>query len=81
MVDKTSIVREVFQLPDWYLLSENEENKLFKYIESTRDSNEARLFRAMDCPAYCDEDYCFFCSAYWGDIQPNCSACSTIARD
>lgn len=75
MDDKTLIVKEVFGIPEWYLLSEREENKLFKYIITTRNEDQARLFRAMDCSAFCDEQFCFFCAAYMGDIQGQCPSC------
>ena len=66
MEDKTLIVKEVFGIPEWYLLTEKEEDKLFKYIIKTRNEDEARLFRAMDCSAYCDEQFCFFLRSILG---------------
>ena len=82
MDDKTLIVKEVFGIPEWYLLSEKEENKLFKYIINTRNEDEARLFRAMDCSAFCEEQFCYFCATYWGDIQGQCVSCTqSIARE
>ena len=83
MDDKTLIVKEVFRIPEWYLMTEKEENKLFKYIMDTQgNENQARLFRAMDCSAFCDEQYCYFCAASWGDIQRQCASCTKyIARE
>ena len=82
MAEKTLLVKEVFHIPDWYLLTEKEEDKLFRYIFEARDENEARLARFMDCTAICDEQYCFFCSLYCGDIQRPCTPCHRfVARE
>ena len=70
MDDKTLKVKEVFRKPEWYLMTEKEENKLFKYIMDIQgNENQAPLFPAMGCSALCDEQYCYFCVASWGDIQ------------
>ena len=81
MVNKMLIVRKVFGKPDWYLLSEQEENKLFKSICDTRDEDKASLFHFMDCTTICDEQFCYFCLAYWGDIMQPCSSCHPYKRE
>lgn len=79
MADKTTItefVKAIFAIPDWYLLSEKEENKLMNYIRDARNAQEARLHRFIDCSAFCDEQFCFFCSADDGEVKRLCSACN-----
>ena len=45
------------------MLSENEENKLFKYIVKFADNREnSYLARSLDCTTFCDERFCYFCS-------------------
>ena len=46
---KTNFVKAVFGIPDWYILSEMGEERLFKYICETRNIYEANLFRVIDC--------------------------------
>lgn len=75
-LSKTSFVKAVFGIPDWYVLTGTEEEKLFKYICETRDYHEARLHRFLDCSAFCDDQFCFFCAAYeMHEIRKLCSSC------
>lgn len=59
----TKLIRKIFLLPDWYVMSEVEEEKLIRYTEEASFAEEARVFRALDCSAFCvNEELCFFCS-------------------
>lgn len=78
---KTQFVKAVFGIPDWYLVSEREEEKLFKYICEARTISEANLFRVMDCSTICDEQFCYFCASEEGEIERLCSACNIAKRD
>ena len=57
-----SLVKAVFTIPEWYVMLEKEEKKLYKCICETRNQNEAHLFPLMDCSSCCDESFCFFCA-------------------
>ena len=69
-------VKCAFWIPEWYVMSKREEDKLRKYIRDTRSQDEARMFRIMDCSAFCDERFCYFCASYEKDIQPLCTPCN-----
>ena len=81
MADKTQFVKWVFGIPEWYLMTEREENKLFGYICEARNIQEANLHRIMDCSTICDEQFCFFCAADEGDIEKMCATCNYVVRD
>lgn len=59
MADKIKIVKTVFHIPDWYEFSDFELRKLYSYIKEASCPQEARLFRILDCSAFCYEDKCF----------------------
>ena len=59
---RRNFVKTVFGIPAWYLLSEREENKLFKYIREARNIEEAHLYRVMDGSTIYNEQFCFFCA-------------------
>ena len=75
---RKSLVKAVFKIPEWYVMSEKEEKKIYKYICETSNHDEARLFRLMDCSTCCDESFCFFCAIDEGLISPSCRACTTL---
>ena len=64
MADITKIVKTVFEIPDWYLMSEREKDKLYSYVREAACVQEARLFRMLDCSAYCVEELCFLCGNF-----------------
>lgn len=64
MADVSKIVRRVFNIPDWYVMCESEKEKLFRYIQEANCAQEARLFRILDCSAFCVEEKCFFCGGF-----------------
>ena len=43
-------------------MSAYEESKLLRIIEEAKSVMNARVYRALDCSAFCFEDKCFFCS-------------------
>lgn len=58
MADRlTRAIKEIFQIPDSY-----EERKLLKLVEEAKNVKDARLYRILDCSAYCVEEFCYFCS-------------------
>ena len=59
---RSDIVRSVFGVPGWYVLSDNEEQKLFSYLMTAQTVPEAILKRILDCSTICDEKYCYFCA-------------------
>lgn len=66
MADISRTVRVVYDIPDWYILSKEEESKLIGYLTEATCFQEARFFRFLDCSAFCVESQCFFC----GDHSP-----------
>ena len=79
-IDLRLIVRATFGISDWYMLSEQEEDKLLKYIREARNAQEAHYFRFLDCTTKCDEQFCYFCAAYEGDIQKLCTPCNAYTK-
>ena len=55
--NKTWLVKLWFQIPEWYVLSVEEENKLFRYIITERENSYTA--RYLDCEAMCDGTLCF----------------------
>ena len=41
MADITKIVKTVFEIPDWYLMSEREKDKLYSYVREAACVQEA----------------------------------------
>ena len=76
---RTCFVKRMFEIPDWYLMTEKEENKLYKYLCESRYSQEAKFIRLLDCSTtcICDERFCYFCPAYAGDIKRLCNPCKS----
>ena len=56
------IVREVFNISLTYILSKSEKKRLFTYVQEASSPEEARLYRLLDCSAFCEDD-CFFWKA------------------
>ena len=56
-------ILKIFDKPEWYeqLMTKEEERKLLGYVMEASCVMEARLFRLLDCSAYCVESKCFFC--------------------
>lgn len=70
------ILKSIFGIPKWYVLSQNEESRLIKYFDEANDSVEqANVNRILDCSTICNEDDCFFCS----EIQALCQPCSRVS--
>ena len=69
MADIDRIVRIVFGIPESYEMSEFERKKLYNYVQEARSAQEARLFRILDCSAFCNEDKCYFCGEHELDLQ------------
>lgn len=61
-MDKASMVKNVFGIPDRYVMSDIEEEKLFQLVCEASTRREARLYRMLDCSAFCREKLCYFCS-------------------
>ena len=63
MADRlTKAIKKVFEIPETYEMSAYEESKLLRIIEEAKSVMNARVYRALDCSAFCFEDKCFFCS-------------------
>lgn len=58
----TRLVKMVFQIPEWYVMSKYEEDKLFKLVKEATSVAEVNWFRILDCSAFCREEFCYFCS-------------------
>ena len=81
MVDRNSrmcFVKRMLEIPDWYLMTEREENKLYKYLCESKNSQEATFIRLLNCSTICDERFCYFCPAYTGDIKRLCNPCKSF---
>ena len=61
LASRTDIVRSIFGVPSWYIISEKEEQRLFNYIMSTETVQEAIFNRILDCSTICSERHCYFC--------------------
>ena len=68
MGDLIKVVRKVFEIPEWYDISDVELRK--DLIKETSCAQETRLFRMLDCSAFCDEENCYFC----GDCSRGCGS-------
>lgn len=64
MADIATLVRRIFRIPVWYEMSDFEQEKLYKYIKEASCPQEARLYRMLDCSAFCVEEKCFFCGEF-----------------
>ena len=62
------LIRRVFQIPDWYVLSYVEEKRLYGYCKEACSIQQANLYRALDCSAMCNGELCYFCS----ESKPQC---------
>lgn len=69
MADIEKIVRTVFEIPDLYQMPKGEKDKLYSYVIEATCAQEARLFRMLDCSAYCVEEQCFFCGNFSQQYQ------------
>ena len=61
MADLIKVVKKVFEIPEWYEIKDVELRKLLDLIKEASCEQEARLFRMLDCSAFCDEENCYFC--------------------
>ena len=78
----TEYVKLFFGIPEWYILSDRAEAKLQKYLCEAPTHKDARMYRFLDCSAFCDEQFCYFCATYYGDIRQLCAPCHGLpARD
>ena len=76
--NKTWLVKLWFGIPSWYVLSENEEKKLFNYIVEFADDREnSYIARSLDCSTICDERFCYFC----GEVEPLCRKYTDTRKD
>ncbi|MEW8544942.1 MAG: hypothetical protein AB2693_15560 [Candidatus Thiodiazotropha sp.] len=66
MSERLDIILQVFDIPKWYgpHMSKEEEQKLFRLIQEASCPQEARLFRKLDCSAFCVEEKCYFCGDF-----------------
>ena len=62
VVNKSYYVRLIFKIPETYVMSRFEEEKLYNYLLKATSRQEAHWFRFLDCAAFCREELCFFCS-------------------
>ena len=65
---------EEVQIPELYVMSDEEENKLFNYIITMRDNSY--VARYLDCEAMWDGTLCYFCS----EVSEPCKSCSAATR-
>ncbi|MEW8547233.1 MAG: hypothetical protein AB2693_27295 [Candidatus Thiodiazotropha sp.] len=64
MAEKIRIVKRVFNIPEWYQISEFELEKLVGYIKEAASVQEAQWYRFLDCTTFCIEEKCFFCGEF-----------------
>ena len=64
MADSIKAVKKVFEIPEWYEIKDVELRKLLDLIKEASCEQEARLFRMLDCSAFCDEENCYFCGDF-----------------
>ena len=69
MADMIKLVRKIFAIPEWYPMSDSELKKLVQNITEATCPQEARLYRILDCSAYCNGKDCFFCVGIWCVIE------------
>ena len=62
LASRTDIVRAIFGVPSWYIIYENEEQRLFNYIMTTETVQEGILSRKLDCSTICCERHNCFCA-------------------
>ena len=72
--NKTWLVKLWFSIPNWYVLSTVEEDKLLNYIVTERENS--RIARCLDCTTICNEQYCYFCS----EVRALSQKCNTSPR-
>ena len=58
MADLIKVVK-VFEIPEWYDISDAELRKLLDLVKEASCAQEARLFRLLDYSAFCDEENCY----------------------
>ena len=66
MSERVDVILDIFKIPKWYgkIMSKFEEEKLFKLIEEASCAADARLYRMLDCSAFCNERRCYFCGNF-----------------
>ena len=64
MADLIKAVKKVFEIPEWYEIKDVELRKLLDLTKEGSCEQEARLFRMLDCSAFCDEENCYFCGDF-----------------
>ena len=78
MTDKCEfVVRKIFLIPDWYIISAAELSRLFSYCIEASSADQANLFRELDCSAIYDERSCYFCSG----VEKLCCTNMELPRD
>ena len=60
MAEIIKIVKQVFEIPEWYEISDVETSKLVNLIKEASCKQEARLIWMLECSAYCEEEKCYF---------------------
>ena len=56
-----NLICRVFVIPTTYEFSKTERERLYQYIQEASCHEEARLYRKLDCSAFCRIKYCYFC--------------------
>ena len=79
---KSWLVKKFFSIPDWYVLSETEEGRLFDLIIREQPSSfaQAHFIRMLDCSAFCTIYDCYFCSNL-SKLCSSCVSCPSASRD
>ena len=73
--NKTWLVKLWFQIPEWYVMSVEEENKLFNYIITERE--RTHMPRDIWTVKLCATVHSvFFCS----EVSDSCKSCSSAPR-
>ena len=58
----TSLIQRIFEIPSWYIPSESELNRLYRYVRDEGSVRRAKVARTLDCSAFCEGIDCYFCS-------------------
>ena len=61
MLEKLNLILKGFQIPKWYgpSISKEEEQRLFNLIQEASYPHEARMYRILECSAFCVEEKCY----------------------
>lgn len=72
-----STLRRIFGIPEWYIFSQQELQRLSGYVRDSQSLREVMLSRYLDCEAFCEGENCFFC----GEIIPVFPVCCKTRLD